>query len=119
MQFLALQDLPYMNACIDEALRIFPPVPTGLTRTVPRGGDTVAGEFLPGGTPSPSTAGPPPTRPATGRGPTIFCPSGGSAATATATGTAGPPTGRPPLRATPGTRARPSRSARAAASAST
>lgn len=39
-----------MNACIDEALRIFPPVPTGLTRTVPVGGDTVAGEFLNGGT---------------------------------------------------------------------
>lgn len=50
MTFLALQELPYMNACIDEALRIFPPVPTGLTRTVPAGGDTVAGEPLPGGT---------------------------------------------------------------------
>lgn len=44
-----LQNLPYMNSCIDEALRIFPPVPTGLTRTVPENGDTVAGEFLPGG----------------------------------------------------------------------
>lgn len=44
-----LQNLAYMNACIDEALRIFPPVPTGLTRTVPERGDTVAGEFLPGG----------------------------------------------------------------------
>ena len=49
MHFLRLQDLPYMNACIDEALRIFPPIPTGLTRTVPKDGDTVAGEFLPGG----------------------------------------------------------------------
>ena len=49
MDFQALQDLPYMNACIDEALRIFPPVPTGLTRTVPISGDTVAGEWLPGG----------------------------------------------------------------------
>lgn len=49
MQFLQLQELPYMNACIDEALRVFPPVPTGLTRTVPKDGDTVAGEFLPGG----------------------------------------------------------------------
>lgn len=49
MHFLQLQELPYMNACIDEALRIFPPVPTGLTRTVPKDGDTVAGEFLPGG----------------------------------------------------------------------
>lgn len=50
LTFLRLQELPYMNACIDEALRIFPPIPTGLTRTVPEGGDTVAGEFLPGGT---------------------------------------------------------------------
>ncbi|KAF9882475.1 benzoate 4-monooxygenase cytochrome p450 [Colletotrichum karsti] len=50
MHFLRLQDLPYMNACIDEALRIFPPVPTGLTRTVPARGDAVAGEHLPGGT---------------------------------------------------------------------
>jgi cytochrome P450 len=50
MTFLALQELPYMNACIDEALRIFPPVPTGLTRTVPEGGDTVAGEHIAGGT---------------------------------------------------------------------
>ncbi|KAL2205465.1 averantin oxidoreductase [Sarocladium strictum] len=49
MKFLDLQELTYMNACIDEALRIFPPIPTGLTRTVPKSGDTVAGEFLPGG----------------------------------------------------------------------
>ena len=50
MKFLDLQDLAYMNACIDEAPRIFPPVPTGMTRSVPAGGDTVAGEPLPGGT---------------------------------------------------------------------
>lgn len=50
MKFLDLQECRYMNACIDEALRVFPPVPTGLTRTVPSGGDSVAGEFLPGGT---------------------------------------------------------------------
>jgi cytochrome P450 len=50
MTFLELQELPYMNACIEEALRIFPPVPTGLTRTVPVGGDAVAGEYIAGGT---------------------------------------------------------------------
>ncbi len=50
MNFTDLQECEYMNACIDEALRIFPPIPTGLTRTVPEGGDTVAGEMLPGGT---------------------------------------------------------------------
>lgn len=49
MKFTQLADLPYMNACIDEALRIFPPLPTGLARTVPAGGDTVDGEPLPGG----------------------------------------------------------------------
>ncbi|EPE08411.1 cytochrome p450 monooxygenase [Ophiostoma piceae UAMH 11346] len=50
MDFTQLQELEYMNACINEALRIFPPVPTGLTRTVPKAGDMVAGEILPGGT---------------------------------------------------------------------
>ncbi|KAI6778698.1 Isotrichodermin C-15 hydroxylase-like protein [Emericellopsis cladophorae] len=49
MEFTKLQELPYMNACIDEGLRIFPPLPTGLTRTVPTEGDSVAGEWLPGG----------------------------------------------------------------------
>lgn len=48
--FLRLQEMPYMNACIEEGMRIFPSVPTGLTRTVPKGGDTVAGEYIPGGT---------------------------------------------------------------------
>jgi cytochrome P450 len=50
MTFLRLQDLPYMNACIEEGLRIFPSIPTGLTRTVPKGGDTIAGQWVPGGT---------------------------------------------------------------------
>jgi cytochrome P450 len=50
MTVLGLQELTYMNACVDEALRVFPPLPTGLARTVPAEGDTVAGEFLPGGT---------------------------------------------------------------------
>ena len=39
-----------MNACIEEGMRIFPSIPTGLTRTVPKGGDSVAGEWIPGGT---------------------------------------------------------------------
>lgn len=50
MSFLALQALPYMNACLEEGMRIFPSIPTGLVRSVPVGGDTVAGEWLPGGT---------------------------------------------------------------------
>ncbi|KAI2636529.1 cytochrome P450 [Hypomontagnella submonticulosa] len=29
--------LPYMSACLEEALRLFPPVPLSLSRTVPKG----------------------------------------------------------------------------------
>ncbi|KAL4798531.1 cytochrome P450 [Aspergillus venezuelensis] len=42
--------LPYMNACIEEGLRIHPPVPIGLLRTVPVAGDTIDGNWVPGGT---------------------------------------------------------------------
>ncbi|KAK5169776.1 uncharacterized protein LTR77_005754 [Saxophila tyrrhenica] len=45
-----LMKLPYMNACIEEGLRIHPPVPTGLLRTVPKDGDTIDGMWVPGGT---------------------------------------------------------------------
>ncbi|KAK1731959.1 hypothetical protein CaCOL14_009127 [Colletotrichum acutatum] len=46
----SVNKLTYMLACLDEALRLYPPVPTGLPRTVPAGGATVRGEFLPGKT---------------------------------------------------------------------
>lgn len=42
--------LIYLNACLEEGLRIHPPVPTGLLRTVPKGGDYIDGSFVPGGT---------------------------------------------------------------------
>jgi cytochrome P450 len=42
--------LPYMNACIEEGLRIFPPVPIGLLRRVPKGGSLIDGHTVPGGT---------------------------------------------------------------------
>lgn len=41
--------LTYLNACLEEALRIHPPVPTGLLRTVPKSGDTIDGHWVPGG----------------------------------------------------------------------
>jgi cytochrome P450 len=42
--------LEYMNACLHEGLRRYPPVPTGFPRIVPPGGDHISGRFIPGGT---------------------------------------------------------------------
>ncbi|KAH7083820.1 pisatin demethylase [Paraphoma chrysanthemicola] len=50
LNFQALNALPYLSAVIDEGLRMFPSAPIGFTRSVPFGGDTVCGEYLPGGT---------------------------------------------------------------------
>ncbi|KAJ0109581.1 hypothetical protein J7T55_014143 [Diaporthe amygdali] len=45
-------ELKYLLACLDEALRLYPPVPIGPLRTVPEGsgGVTIAGHMVPGGT---------------------------------------------------------------------
>jgi cytochrome P450 len=39
--------LPYLNACIKEAFRKYPPVPIGLPRLTPRDGSTICGHFVP------------------------------------------------------------------------
>jgi len=49
VRFEKLSQLTYLNAVIEEGLRIHPPVPTGLLRTVPKDGDTVDGLWIPGG----------------------------------------------------------------------
>ncbi|GKT41806.1 cytochrome P450 monooxygenase aclL [Colletotrichum spaethianum] len=43
----SVNKLTYMLACLDEALRIYPPVPTGLPRTTPEGGAVISGVFVP------------------------------------------------------------------------
>lgn len=42
--------LPYLRACIDEALRVAPPVPAHVPREVLPGGALIDGKFFPGGT---------------------------------------------------------------------
>lgn len=45
----AIHGLPYLEAVVNEGLRMCNPIPGGLPRVVPEGGDTYAGVFLPGG----------------------------------------------------------------------
>jgi len=46
----AVMDLPYLNACLEEWLRIFPPAPIGFLRQIQNGGDIIDGHVIPGGT---------------------------------------------------------------------
>ncbi|KAI1420079.1 cytochrome P450 [Xylaria sp. FL1777] len=42
--------LQYLNACIREAMRVYPPVPSGLPRIVAEGGKSILGKWVPAGT---------------------------------------------------------------------
>ena len=44
-----LQALSYLNACVEEGLRMFPPVSNGLPRLVPPEGLMIDGKYVPGG----------------------------------------------------------------------
>ncbi|TVY81083.1 Cytochrome P450 monooxygenase aclL [Lachnellula suecica] len=46
----ALQDLPYLNAVLEECLRIYPPSAFNQARVVPPNGSIICGKFVPGGT---------------------------------------------------------------------
>ncbi|KIA75347.1 hypothetical protein HK57_00200 [Aspergillus ustus] len=47
INLVSVSQLPYMQACLDEALRVYPPIANGLPRVCPPGGATVMGEFVP------------------------------------------------------------------------
>ncbi|KXJ94060.1 cytochrome P450 [Microdochium bolleyi] len=46
----AMEKLTYLNACLEEGLRLFPPAPIGFLRTIQPQGDVIDGYHIPGGT---------------------------------------------------------------------
>ncbi|RDW68613.1 cytochrome P450-20 [Coleophoma crateriformis] len=45
----ATSELPYLRACVEEGLRMFPPSPSTLPRFVPEKGAFIDGKWIPGG----------------------------------------------------------------------
>ncbi|KAK3196687.1 hypothetical protein K4F52_000031 [Lecanicillium sp. MT-2017a] len=45
-----VKHLPYLRACLDESLRLFPPTPHGLPRKTPAEGLSIMGQYVPGNT---------------------------------------------------------------------
>lgn len=48
--YAKIKHLPYLRACLDEALRITPPTTFGLPRRTPAGGANILGDFIPADT---------------------------------------------------------------------
>lgn len=48
IDMISVNQLTYMLACLNEALRVYPPVPTGLPRVVPAGGSKILGQYVSG-----------------------------------------------------------------------
>ena len=49
INLVGANQLRYMLACLDEAMRMYPPVPSTFPRNVPSGGDMVGDRWIPGG----------------------------------------------------------------------
>lgn len=47
IDLISVNKLPYMLACLDEAMRMYPPIANGLPRVCPEGGAKVVGEYVP------------------------------------------------------------------------
>lgn len=47
MSMEAIAALPYLAACLKEALRLYPPVPVGMLHLTPANGSTICGQFVP------------------------------------------------------------------------
>ncbi|KAK4978487.1 hypothetical protein LTR28_005318 [Elasticomyces elasticus] len=50
MTFERLARLKYLNACVEEGLRMYPPIPIGLPRVTPPEGAVICGRWVPGRT---------------------------------------------------------------------
>lgn len=47
INFTSVSNLPYLLACLDEAMRIYPPGAVAFPRVVPEGGANIAGNYIP------------------------------------------------------------------------
>lgn len=47
INLISVAQLPYLQACLEEGLRMYPPVANGLPRVCPPGGATILGNFIP------------------------------------------------------------------------